>query len=232
MTNQDEGTEESVNEQKRLGRPSSTAIATIEGVASAGNTRSTTALDNALQWALRVVLSAALVLGVLALPGCYSSSGSASKSKADKSKEKTSVTEEYPVYDDELPSAPEVPDYDFEDERAYEPENPYWPTTAPELLAIPEEQRWYNARSQIGTNCTIAGPVAEVYQATQSQGMPIFVDIGEPYPSPNRVTLVVWADSLSNFEEMLNEVSQGDAWLSITGYLSSYRTFVHHLYSI
>lgn len=179
-----------------------------------------------LQRALRVVLSAALALGALVLPGCYSSYGSASQSKADKAKEEASATEEYPVYEDELPSAPEMPDYDFEDERAYEPEpepeNPYWPTTAPELLAIPEEQRWYNAGSQIGTNCTIAGPVAEVYQATQSQGMPIFVDIGEPYPSPNRVTLVVWADSLSDFEEMLNAVSQGNAWLSVTGYLSSY----------
>ncbi len=46
-----------------------------------------------LQRALRVVLSAALALGALVLPGCYSSYGSASQSKADKSKEKTSATE-------------------------------------------------------------------------------------------------------------------------------------------
>ena len=41
-------------------------------------------------------------------------------------------------------------------------QDPRWPTTNPELLAIPESDRWYNASSKIGQYGTIAGPVKSV----------------------------------------------------------------------
>lgn len=97
-----------------------------------------------------------------------------------------------------------------------------WQTTVPELLAIPESQRWYNARSSMGTNCTVVGPVVNVYQAMDATGMPVFVDIGEAYPSAGNVTLVIWAQDVDPFLEMLNAVDDGDAWLSVTGYLNNY----------
>ena len=52
--------------------------------------------------------------------------------------------------------------------------------------------------------------------------MPIFISIGEAYPSMNCVTLVVWADAYYGFEQMINAVDDGGAWLSVTGYLSEY----------
>lgn len=109
-------------------------------------------------------------------------------------------------------STPATPQY--EDSR--------WPTTNPELLAMPESNRWYNAWDSAGTSCTIAGPVVNVYQAKESSGMPIFIDIGTKYPSSNSVTLVVWADQYDDFSQMINAVDDGGAWLSVTGYLGVY----------
>lgn len=101
-------------------------------------------------------------------------------------------------------------------------EDARWPTTNPSLLAIPEGNRYYNAWNHVWTTCTIAGPVVNVYQARDSAGMPIFISIGEAYPSSNCVTLVVWADAYYDFERMINAVDDGGAWLSVTGYLSEY----------
>lgn len=97
-----------------------------------------------------------------------------------------------------------------------------WPTHASELLAIPEENRYYNAWNHVWTTCTVAGPVVNVYQAKDEPGAPIFISIGDYYPSSDCVTLVVWADAYYDFERMINAVDDGDAWLSVTGYLSEY----------
>lgn len=101
-------------------------------------------------------------------------------------------------------------------------DDPRWPTTNLQLLAIPEEDRYYNAWNHVWTNCTVAGPVVNVFQAKDSAGAPIFISIGANYPSRDCVTLVVWADAYYDFAEMINAVDDGDAWLSVTGYLSEY----------
>lgn len=102
----------------------------------------------------------------------------------------------------------------YEDER--------WPISNPELTSVPEDQRWYNARSHMGTTCTVVGPVVDVYQAADEAGAPVFVDIGEAYPSSGNVTLVIWAQDIDPFLDMLNAVDDGGAWLSVTGYLNNY----------
>ena len=101
-------------------------------------------------------------------------------------------------------------------------DNPLWPTHNAQLLAIPESDRWYWAGDKVWTNCTLAGPVKEVYQATESSGQPIFIDVGAAYPATNGFTLVVWSDNYYDFAEMINAVDDGNAWLSVTGYLSEY----------
>ena len=100
--------------------------------------------------------------------------------------------------------------------------DPRWPTTNQSLLAIPEGQRWYNGWAVAGTNCTLAGPVVRVYQAQNEAGAPIFIDMGEAYPSTNGVTLLVWGDQYYDFAEMIDAVDDGGAWLSVSGYLSVY----------
>lgn len=101
-------------------------------------------------------------------------------------------------------------------------QDPRWPTTSPELLAIPESDRWYNAHEKIGEYGTIAGPVKRVYQAKDSQGMPVFIDIGEDYPSANRAQVVLWAEDVAYCEEMLHAIDHGGAWVAFTGQISLY----------
>ena len=74
----------------------------------------------------------------------------------------------------------------------------------------------------MGTTCTVVGPVVDVYQAVDEAGAPVFVDIGEAYPSSGNVTLVIWAQDIDPFLDMLNAVDDGGAWLSVTGYLNNY----------
>lgn len=97
-----------------------------------------------------------------------------------------------------------------------------WPTTNPQLLAVPEENRYYNAWDHVWTTCTVVGPVVDVYQAKDAAGAPIFISIGSYYPSSDCVTLVIWADAYYDFAQMINAVDDGGAWLSVTGYLSEY----------
>lgn len=101
-----------------------------------------------------------------------------------------------------------------------------WPTTNPELLAIPEEQRWYNAWANVGTTCTVAGPVVDVYQAVDENGMPIFVTVGVDYPNCESVTLVIWADDEDAFDSTLHAIDHGNAWISITSYLTTYNGYL------
>lgn len=104
--------------------------------------------------------------------------------------------------------------------------DPRWPTTNSQLLAIPEEQRWYNAWGSVETTCTIAGPVIDVYQATNEYGAPIFVNIGADYPDPDCVTLVVWADDEAEFDSTLHDIDHGNAWISVTSYLTTYNGYL------
>jgi len=97
-----------------------------------------------------------------------------------------------------------------------------WPTNNSTLLAIPENDRWYTAKNRVGTYGTIAGPVVRVYQAKDAQGMPIFIDIGNPYPNQNRAQIVIWARYLSDFEDMLYQIVPGTTWISATGRISEY----------
>lgn len=159
--------------------------------------------------AFGVILSIALVASAIVLPACSSSSARTSGPVGDS----------VPTSSAESLSAVKV---DPSEKAKPEYEDPRWPTNNPTLLEVPDSERWYNAWDQAWTNCTVVGPVKKVYQAKDSYGMPIFVDIGEAYPGANRVTLVIWAESLGDLEEMLNDVAGGGAWLSVTGYLSVY----------
>ena len=163
-----------------------------------------------LQRAAAMFVICALAMGVLLCSsGCYSSH-TASKSSPSASVSATKNMQNYNTW--KAPSVPKTPTY--EDSR--------WPTRNSELLAIPESNRWYNAWGSAGTYCTVAGPVVNVYQATESNGMPIFIDIGAAYPSDESVSLVIWGDQYYDFEQMINDVDNGGAWISVTGYLSVY----------
>ena len=52
-----------------------------------------------------------------------------------------------------------------------------------------------------GQTVSIQGTVAEVSQP-QTNGNPTFIDIGEAYPSENRVSVVIWEEDISKFDDV------------------------------
>lgn len=175
-----------------------------------------------------VFLAMLCTLAVCPLMGCSSSPDSyPSVSTTDYT--------DYEVDDQDNPGAYKEPspDYRADDHDStyssvptYEDER--WPTNNPSLLAIPESDRWYNARSNVGTYCTVAGPVVDVNYAENSRGKPVFVCIGAAYPSQDCVELVIWTEGdWSAFSELLTALYQyPDCWLSVTGYLQSYEGYM------
>lgn len=116
------------------------------------------------------------------------------------------------------PSVPSggLTETELESEPAYSDER--WPTTSPELLAIPEADRWYSSRTKVGSVGTIAGPVASVVPL----GNRVMINIGEDYPNPDRAQVVIWREDVSEFRDLLSAIDHGGAWISIRGRISSY----------
>jgi hypothetical protein len=52
--------------------------------------------------------------------------------------------------------------------------------------------------------------------------MPVFIDIGAEYPSTSRVQIIIWGEVVPEFEEMLNQIDHGNAWVSFTGNIGEY----------
>ena len=164
-------------------------------------------------------LSLGLLAAALAcsLCGChYSSNPAPSKSK----KQETSTSQSEDQYWEQRQRELEREQEAYEEEMRRLEEST--PEAIAERLGIPQSQLWYNVGDRIGETCTVAGPVVDVYQAKDANGMPIFIDIGAAYPSNNRVTLVVWGEHYDDFAEMINAVDHGGAWLSVTSYLEVY----------
>lgn len=164
-------------------------------------------------------LSLGLLAAVLAcsLCGChYSSSSTSSKPK----KQETSSSQSDDQYWEQRQRELEREQETYEEEMRRLEEST--PEAIAERLGIPQSHLWYNAGDHVGETYTVAGPVVDVYQAKDANGMPIFIDIGAAYPSDNRVTLVVWGEHYDDFAEMINAVDHGGAWLSVTSYLEVY----------
>ncbi len=154
-----------------------------------------------------------IVLALVFFSGGCSGTSSSKPSAQQKSSAPatTTATHKTPQY---TPTAKPSYTQPYQDSR--------WPTTNPSLLAIPESDRWYNAHAKIGEYGTIAGPVKSVHQATNSPGMPVFINIGADYPSSERVQVVLWAEDVPYCEDMLNAISKPGSWISMTGQISLY----------
>jgi len=77
------------------------------------------------------------------------------------------------------------------------PKPPAAETPPPALVAIP----WKEAKDHIGESTRICGPVASTRYAHDIWGEPTYLYIGNPYPSPDRVTVVIWEMDRTKFKQ-------------------------------
>lgn len=58
---------------------------------------------------------------------------------------------------------------------------------------------WKRAATLEGTVHTFTGRVAGTKYAASSTGSPTFLDVGNRYPNPNRLSLVIWIENRAAF---------------------------------
>lgn len=155
----------------------------------------------------------ALSLGVT-VKGCGDTSGDISQRRAERDAIATEASSRLVESDDRTNDT--KPGASTNQEPTYS--DPRWPTTDAELLAIPEADRWYNAWKKVDSYGTIAGPVVSVAYLDDR----VMVNVGADYPDPDRAQVVIWAERVSDFEDILGEIDHEDTWVSVSGKISEY----------
>lgn len=173
-------------------------------------------MQNTAQRLLALILTSAILLTMVLLPGCAQSKSQHNASASTNASDISSSSSQNSTKPKNVNTSriiEETPSY--KDSR--------WPTNNKELLAIPKAKRWYNASKHIGERCTIAGPIANTYQATSSNGSPIFLDIGAAYPNKKRVSILIWDEDIEANSQLLDSVyGKSGCWISVTGCLTKY----------
>ena len=105
------------------------------------------------------------------------------------------------------------------------------PTTIPPEEISPGEARegiipsqaisWNEAKYHIGERATVYGAVVDTHWASGSKGKPTFLNIGKPYPDPDRFTVVIWVDYRANFPQA-PEVYYLGKTIYVTGLIQEY----------
>jgi len=104
------------------------------------------------------------------------------------------------------------------------------PTEAPTAPAAPSPATtapsgaisWNEAKYHIGERATVCGPVVSATWASGSKGKPTFLNIGKPYPDPERFTVVIWIQNRGNFPQA-PEVYYSGKTICVTGLIIEYK---------
>lgn len=80
---------------------------------------------------------------------------------------------------------------------------------------------WDQALNYVGQEITIIGPVMSTAWASESRGKPTFLNIGRPYPDPERFTVLLWIDARFRFDQPPEEIF-ADTTICVTGVVEIY----------
>jgi hypothetical protein len=72
-------------------------------------------------------------------------------------------------------------------------------TTSSQVSGCSGAIGWREAANNLGAFATVRGPVVDSYFASRGEGQPTFLDVGRPYPDPDRFSVVIWGRDRSNF---------------------------------
>lgn len=94
------------------------------------------------------------------------------------------------------------------------------PTSAPPKA--PSAISWDEAKNHIGERTTVYGAVVDAKWASGSKGQPTFLNIGKPYPDPNRFTVVIWIENRDKLPKA-PEVYYLGKTIYVTGLITEYK---------
>lgn len=81
---------------------------------------------------------------------------------------------------------------------------------------------WNEAKYHIGEVLTVYGPVVSTYYYKKGKGRPTFLNIGNPYPNPDRFTVVIWGSNRDNFPQA-PEVYYNNKTIYVYGLIEEYK---------
>jgi len=84
---------------------------------------------------------------------------------------------------------------------------------------------WSEAKYHIGERTTVCGPVVDATWASGSNGKPTFLNLGKPYPDPDRFTVVIWIQNRGNFPQAPEDYYLGKT-ICVTGLITEYSGIV------
>ena len=94
-----------------------------------------------------------------------------------------------------------------------------------ESPSVPEEPAgsiaWHEAKNYVGERTTVCGPVVDATWASGSNGKPTFLNLGKPYPDPDRFTVVIWIQNRGNFPQAPEDYYLGKT-ICVTGLIIEY----------
>ena len=97
------------------------------------------------------------------------------------------------------------------------------PTPTPSTTPTPPSAlAWSEAKYHIGERTTVFGPVVDTRWASGSKGKPTFLNIGKPYPDPERFTVVIWIQNRSKFPDPPEDYYLGKT-IYVTGLITEYK---------
>jgi hypothetical protein len=74
----------------------------------------------------------------------------------------------------------------------------------------PRAVRWQNAENYVGQRRNVRGPVKSAIFARQSSGRPTFLNVGRPFPNPQRFTVVIWGRHRDRFPSPPENLYRGE----------------------
>ena len=81
---------------------------------------------------------------------------------------------------------------------------------------------WDEAKNHIGERTEVYGTVVDTHYASESKGKPTFLNVGNPYPDPNRFTVVIWGENRGNFSQPPEDYYDGKT-IYVTGLIEEYK---------
>ena len=88
-------------------------------------------------------------------------------------------------------------------------------------------ESWRSARQSVGELVRVKARVARSYFASSSRGQPTFLDLGHAYPSPSRLTVVIWGRNRVNFPRPPERMFRRGTTICAQGFVRRYRGVAH-----
>lgn len=80
---------------------------------------------------------------------------------------------------------------------------------------------WDQAGKHVEKVASVTGLVVDRNYAAKSRGRPTFVNLGRPYPSPSRFTIVIWGADRPRFDENPEDMYAGKR-VCVTGRITTF----------